>query len=256
MPAQVRWIGHAGFARDRPGGTPTRQTLAVADRLHVDWIEIDVCRSSDGSLLLRHDLMLPSGRRVRSTSADAVRAEDPDVLTIDEAAEVLSPGSAQILVDLKDAAAARAVAAWLATRADSDRWALCSDDLDALLTVRDGAPRIARWRGLPRVAPGRAEPLRRAAACAMRSRLPGQLARLAGEAGAAALTVDRWAITPRLCAEASALGLPVAAWTVNAAPVARRMAAAGVDRLTTDRVVEMRAAIGAQDGAATARCDG
>jgi glycerophosphoryl diester phosphodiesterase len=90
----------------------------------------------------------------------------------------------------------------------------------------------------------------------MRSRLPGQLARLAGEAGAAALTVDRWAITPRLCAEASALGLPVAAWTVNAAPVARRMAAAGVDRLTTDRVVEMRAAIGAQDGAATARCDG
>jgi glycerophosphoryl diester phosphodiesterase len=255
MPSQVRWIGHAGLAGGRPGGTPTRHTLADAARLHLDWIEVDVCRSSDGTLLLRHDLALPSGRRVGSASVDEVRREDPDVLTLDEGAEAIG-SSVPVLVDLKDARDAAAVGAWLAARPDPDRWAICSDDPAALIAVRSAAPRVARWRGVPRVAPGRGESARRVAACALRSLLPPRLESLAGQVGAAALTVDRWAVTPRLCDTARRLGLPVAAWTVNSAPVARRMAACGVDLITSDRVAEMRAALGTQDRAATGRCDG
>jgi len=249
----VLWIGHAGLAGGRPGGTPTRRTLADAERLHVDWIEVDVCRAADGTLLLRHDLALPSGRWVGSSSADEVRREDPEVLTLDEGAEVLT--AVPVLVDLKDPADAPHVAAWLAGRPDPQRWAVCSDDPPALLALRQTAPRIARWLGLPRVASGRGESARRIAACALRSLLPRRLEMLAAQVGAAALTVDRWAVTPRLCDAARRLGLPVAAWTVNSAPVARRMAACGVDYITTDRVAEMRAALGVQDSAATGRCD-
>jgi glycerophosphoryl diester phosphodiesterase len=252
----VRFIGHAGLASGRPGGTPTRQTLADAERLHLDWIEVDVCRSADGTLLLRHDLALPSGRRVGGMSAVDVRREDPDVLSLDEGAEVLGGGAAQVLVDLKDPADAAAVAAWLAGRADPERWAVCTDDVAALQVARERAPRIARWRTLPRVPAGRGERTRRIAACALRTLLPGRLAQLAAEVGAAALSVDRWAVTPRLCAQAQALRLPVAAWTVNSAPAARHMRACGVDLLTTDRVAEMRLALDLQDSGATARCDG
>lgn len=252
----MRYIGHAGLASGRPGGTPTRRTLAAAEELHVDRIEIDVCCAADGTLLLRHDLTLPSGRRVADLDVAAVRREDPDVLTLDEAAEVLTAGSAPVLVDLKDARDAAAVAGWLGARADSSRWAVCSDDRDALLALRDRAPAIERWRSLPRVVQDRVEPVRRIVALSLRSLLPRQLRHLAADVGAAAFTVDRWAITPALCAAASELRLPVAAWTVNSAPVARRMAACGVDYLTTDRVAEMRAALAPQDSAVTGRCDG
>jgi glycerophosphoryl diester phosphodiesterase len=257
MMGSLRWIAHAGLAAGRPGGTPTRHTLAGAERLHVDLVEVDVCRTADGSLVLRHDPLLPSRRPLRATSLAEVRREDPDVLTLDEAAEILAQGGVPTLVDLKEPGDAAAVAAWLGARPDPDRWAVCSDDPAALAEMRDAAPRVARWRSLPHVVAGRGEGVRRIAACAARALLPARLESLAGEVGAAAFSVDRWAVTPALCARARQLGLPVAAWTCNTTGAARRMAAAGADYLTTDRVGAMRAALGrSQDGTATGRCDG
>jgi glycerophosphoryl diester phosphodiesterase len=252
----LRWIAHAGLAADRPGGTPTRHTLSGAERLQVDWLEIDVCRAADGTLVLRHDLLLPSHRPLRALALDAIRTEDPDVLTLDEAAEVLGPSPVPTLVDLKDARDAEAVARWLGQRPDPHRWAVCTDDPEALRQVRATAPHIARWRSLPRVAPGRGEGARRIAASALRSLLPARLPRLVGEVGAAAVSVDRWAVTPALCRVAKAAGTPLTAWTVNDASGARRMQACGADLITTDRVEAMRGALGgSQDGAATGRCD-
>jgi glycerophosphoryl diester phosphodiesterase len=257
MMAGLRWIAHAGLASGRPGGTPTRQTLAGALRLHVDWIEIDVFRTADGNLVLRHDPHLPSHRPLRDLPLEAVRREDAGVLTLDEAAEVLTAGPTPTLVDLKDARDAEAVATWLSRRGDPDAWAICSDDPQALQHARAAAPAVQRWRSLPRVAPGRGEGARRIAACTLRSLLPARLDRLAGEVGAAALSVDRWAVTPALCARAHALHLPVAAWTVNTPKAARRMSACGADLLTSDHVEAMRTALGAsQDSPATGRCDG
>src|SRR5712671_6992909 len=132
MIKSLRWIAHAGLARARPGGTPTRQTLTGAERLRVDWIEIDVCQTADGTLVLRHDLLLPSRRPLRELSLDAVLTEDPDVLTLDEAAEVLGPSPVPTLIDLKDARDAEAVARWLGRRPDPDAWAICADDPNAL----------------------------------------------------------------------------------------------------------------------------
>jgi glycerophosphoryl diester phosphodiesterase len=252
----VRWIGHAGLAGGRPGGTPTRLTLAGAARHRVDWLEIDVCRTADGTLVLRHDLLLPSGRPLRGLTLEEVRGEDADVLSLDDAAEVMVPSGIPTLVDFKDSRDAEAVARWLAQRPDPDSWAICSDDPEALTAARDIAPHVQRWRSLPRVRAGRAEPVRRITASALRSLLPARLDRLATEVVAAGVSVDRWAVTPGLCAAAQRLGLPLAAWTVNTPGAARRMAACGADLITTDRVDEMRSALTSQDGSATARCDG
>jgi glycerophosphoryl diester phosphodiesterase len=259
MMARLRWIAHAGLAGDRPGGTPTRLTLAGAARLRVDWLEIDVCQTADGSLVLRHDLLLPSRRPIRALTLTAVRGEDPEVLTLDEAAEAID-GAVPVLVDLRSPGDADAVASWLGARPDAAGWAVCTDDPVALQVMRSRAPRVARWRSLPRVAPGRGEAVRRIAACALRGVLPHRLGALAEEVGAAALSVDRWAVTPALCARAHGLQLPIAAWTVNAPSAARRMDACGVDYITTDRVEAMRSVLGgsggpSQDGAATGRCD-
>jgi glycerophosphoryl diester phosphodiesterase len=148
------------------------------------------------------------------------------------------------------------VARWLSRRHDPDAWAINTDDPSALETARGTAPHIARWRSLPRVVPGRGEAARRIAACATRALLPARLPHLVDEVGAAALTVDRWAVTPALCAAAHRLNTPLAAWTVNTPRAALRMSAAGADLITTDRVTEIRAALGrSQDGAATGRCD-
>jgi len=189
-------------------------------------------------------------------SLAGLRFADPDVLTLDEAAEVFDGSTVPTLVDLKDPRDAEAVANWLAQRSDPERWAICTDDLSALQVARDRAPDVQRWRSLPHVAPGRGEGVRRIAACALRSTLPARLRRLVEEAGATALSVDRWAVTPRLCAAAHALGVEVAAWTVNTERSARRMSACGADFITTDRPEEMQAALASQDGTATARCDG
>lgn len=256
MAATVRWIAHAGLAAGRPGGTPTRLTLAGAARRKVELLEIDVCRTADGTLVLRHDLELADHRHIRDMTLAALRQADPDVLTLDEAAEVIEGSGVPTLVDLKDARDAEAVVHWLSQRRDAARWGLTTDDLPALQLARESAPEVQRWRSLPQVAPGRGEGTRRIVACALRAKLPAQLPRLIAEAGATALSVDRWAVTPKLCSAAHALGVEVAAWTVNSPRVAQRMAAAGVDYITTDRPEDMRAALASQDGAATARCDG
>ena len=252
----MRWIGHSGLAAGRPGGTPTRHTLASAEQLHLDWLEIDVWRTADGNLVLRHDLLLASGRRVDELPLADVKHDDPDVLTIDDAAEAVEHTGIPTLIDLKQPSDAPAVAAWLAQRPDPDRWAICSDEPAALQAMREQAPAIARWRTLPHVAQGRGEPVRRITASVLRSLLPARLPALAGAVGAAGLSVDRWAVTPGLAAAAHRLGLPLAAWTVNTPGAAQRMSACNVDYITTDKPQEMRAALTSQDSAATARCDG
>jgi glycerophosphoryl diester phosphodiesterase len=94
---------------------------------------------------------------------------------------------------------------------------------------------MARWRTLPVYAPGPDTGVRRLAACATRGLLPPRLERLAAEVGAAAVTVDRWAVTPALCAEAHRLGLAVTAWTVNRPRTAALMRRRGADHVTTDQ---------------------
>lgn len=230
----VQLIGHAGLAASRPGGTHDRAGLDAALALDLARLEVDVARCADGTVVLRHDLLLPSGRPLPAVDLGEARREAPGLLTLDEAVEHLG-GRLPLLLDIKHDAVVDALGGWAAGRADAEQLAVCTDGAAALARLRDRAPRMARWRTVPVYAPGRETAARRLAACALRDLLPRRLERLAAEVGAAAVTVDRWAVTASLCATARRLGLPLAAWTVNRPRVAEAMRRRGADYVTTDQ---------------------
>ena len=236
----VQLIGHAGLAASRPGGAPDRSCLDAALALDLARLEVDVVRCADGRIVLRHDLPLPSGVPLTAVDLSGARCEAPDLLTLDEAVEHLA-GRLPLLLDIKEPTVVPALATWAAPRRDADLHAVCTGGADALRHLREQAPHLARWRTLP-VYHGREDTAHRLAACATRHRLATRLDRLTAEVGAAAVTVDRWAVTARLCAAAHRLGLHLTAWTVNRPRAAAAMRRRGADFITTDRPDLLRTA--------------
>lgn len=274
---RVGWVAHAGLAAYRTGGTPTRDSLSRAVSLGVDWVEVDVCVTGDGRLVLRHDVRLPDGVPLVALTLTELRRADRDLLTLDEAVDAVGSRT-RLLLDIKLAAAAPPLGRWLGRRRTTDALAVCTESRSALLSVREQAPRVARWLSLPDVGSRRPEHV----ACVLRDlshhRHPGQMTRaladlaravaemrqspeagvarlcnvpwrvplpqrlglLAADVGAAALCVHHWLVTPQLCESAHRLGLPVVAWTINRPHRARQVLGCGVDLITTDDVVGVR----------------
>jgi glycerophosphoryl diester phosphodiesterase len=229
----VQLIGHAGLAASRPGGAPDRASLDAALGCGLARLEVDVVRCDDGSIVLRHDLLLPSGRPLPAVDLASARREASGLLTLDEAVEHLA-GRLPLLLDIKEPSVVGALGDWAASRRDCDLLAVCGGGAAALRHLRERAPRMARWRTLPVYAGGEST-AHRLVACGLRHRLAGRLERLSAEVGAAAVTVDRWAVTAALCAAAHRLGLTLTAWTVNHPRSAEAMRRRGADYVTTDR---------------------
>jgi glycerophosphoryl diester phosphodiesterase len=279
----TRWVAHAGLAANRPGGAPTRETLAEALRAGVDCVELDVCVTRDDRLVLRHDARLRTGRRRRlaALTLDELGRRGHPLLTLDEAADLVGD-RVHLLVDVKGREVTRPLARWLCERRRVDVLGVCSDDREVLGELRRRAPRVPRWwslpaipasspqwvrtvvevlaqrgglRGLaPPVADIRAlagdrpwcrEDLLHLAAIPTRRGLPAQLPRLTDEVAAAGLAVAHGAITPALCAAAERMGLLLAAWTVNRVGLARQVMRCGVQIIISDRVVPLRLALAA-----------
>jgi glycerophosphoryl diester phosphodiesterase len=274
-------VGHAGLAIRRLGGSPTRHTLDEALAFDVDRLELDVCHTADGRIVVRHDADLPDGRLVADLDESSLRRVDPGLLTLDDAVEHLD-GRVPMLLDLKTARAAELLGVWFRGRPDLDDFALCTENLTWLLQLRFAAPRVARWPSFPDIGDRRTHHvqrvvvglwrshaslggLRRGAAdmhrAAMqlrhaprvslgrlgglpwRERLPYDIREVCADTGAAGICVHHWVVSDQLVQEAHDLGLHVNTWTVNNPFAARMMADAGVDSVTTDRVELVRLAL-------------
>jgi glycerophosphoryl diester phosphodiesterase len=279
--AATRWVAHAGLAAARPGGAPTRETIDEVLRADVDCVELDVCATADGALVLRHDARLASGRRLSTVTLDELRRRGHDLLTLDEAVEMVA-GRVPLLIDVKTREVATPLARWLQRHRGLDVLGVCSDERAVLIELRRGAPAVPRWWSLPAIPatspewagavvevlaqrrglrglvppltdlgslardrPLCREDLLHLAAIPTRRWLPGQLPRLAAEVAPAGLAVAHGAITPALCAAAERLGLLMAAWTVNRVGLARQVLRCGVQIIISDRVVPLRRALAA-----------
>lgn len=273
-------IGHAGLAATRIGGAPTRASLRRALRLGVDAIEIDVCASADASLVLHHDTRLPVGLRVADLTLEQLRRLDGELLTLEDALEVIGDRT-RVIVDVKTRAAAGPVSDWFGGAGSTVDAVVCSGRTDVLRYLARSTPGAAIWQTFPdfgelphervlRVLSsvaahrghharhlagdlwnvlGRAHKSPRHAAGQLaglpwRTRLPSLLESARGDFGAGGIAVHHALLTPELCAVAHELGMTVVAWTVNSAPVAHHAAACGADLITTDDVVGMRRALG------------
>lgn len=269
-------VAHAGLGISRAGGAPNRVTLQRAVRLGVDAVEIDICATSDGALVLHHDARTQLGVPFSTLKLRELRRAHGGPLTLDEGVAELD-STTRLVLDLKTADAVEPLARWLLRRSDTSRMFVCTERVDALRALTLRAPSTQIWQTFPNVGRHAHERVARVVAglFAHRGRdalrIAGDvagvigrirmqpndtLARLAGvpwqrllprlmgavrdDLGGCGVSVHHALVTPELCAAARANGLTVTAWTCNEPEVAKRVASCGVDMITTDRVQAIR----------------
>lgn len=217
-------LAHRGANRFAPDNTLAAFARAV--ELGADGVELDIHRSRDGGLVVRHDADSPAGMLAEMTLAE-IRAGLPAVPTLGEALDVCvgllvnveiknsprdsdwdpSDRGAELLVEL------------LAAREGRDRVLVSSFNLPSIDRVRSIAPHVPTalltWGKDPVEALLVAESHGHGA-------LHPDLLSVAGAGAAAAAT------------RAHELGLELNVWTVNDPAELARLAAAGIDGLITD----------------------
>lgn len=93
-------VGHRGFGAGEPGGyrENTMASYLAAVRHGLSWIELDVQRSLDGQLVIRHDPVTAGGDFIVTRSADELAADG--ILRLDEVMAELPAGVA-VNIDVK-----------------------------------------------------------------------------------------------------------------------------------------------------------
>ena len=223
LPA-VKRVGHKGAALGAPGNT--LESFEAALRLGVDMIEFDVLRLRDGRLVLAHDY------------ADAARRRP---LTLEEGLDHFAGeayAGVELDVDLKLPGYEPEVVAGLAARGLSERALVSSTYLESLDRLGELAPGLRRGWSVPRarrdytktvLAPGAYILLRYA-----RVRLPARAARML-EAGRFEAVMAHWLlVSPRLVSAVRRSGGQLYVWTVDDPDRIARLAALGVDGVTTN----------------------
>lgn len=244
---QTLIIGHRGAPRRAPENTMASFAAALA--LGAAGVELDVQLSRDGVLVVIHDLTLDRTTSGTGPVSDLTFAElraldagrsfspafaDERIPTLREVADLVR-GKIELQVEIKGTTPG-IVAATVSVLKDArmlDDTLITSFHHALVREVRDVEPRV------------------RTGILLYRTQLPEHPTARAQEAVnlAVAARADHidphvTAVTPELVAFAHASGLGVATWTVDDPDEVRRVAAAGVDRMTTNVPDLARAALG------------
>jgi glycerophosphoryl diester phosphodiesterase len=244
---------HRGASADAPENTLAALRLGFAQG--ADAAECDVRLTADGHAVLLHDA---TTRRTANRSLEVARSTLAELQTLDagswkaaafageriptlDAAITAVPAGRRLLVEIKcgpEIFPAIATALAAAARPPAT-YVLMSFDFAVAAEAKRRFPDIeAHWIvGRESLSAGRA--------AAFDSATLPALATRARSASLDGLNLDR-----RLPLDAAAVrvlhaaGLRVHVWTVDTAPLARRLAAAGVNSLTTNRPEHLRASLG------------
>jgi len=220
------------------GPDNSRTALAGALAAGVDGLECDVCLTADGGLVLVHDPWLPSGTDLEGWAHERTAAELRRAR--------LSGGEAPLFVEELLAVAPRDLVLQFEVKSHADP-ELATRTVEALAVV------------LARAAGRRVEVLSFASAACVGAASLGLPARLVIWADYAPQALARWARRHRVmgvCVEHFLLsrslvaalrrgGLSVTTGTVNDATLLDRVAALGVDAVTSDDPAAVRAAFAA-----------
>ena len=223
----------------RAYGPDNSQTaLAGALAADADGLESDVCLTADGGLVLLHDPWLPFGTDLEGWAHERTAAELRRAR--------LRGGEAPLFVDDLLAATPRELLLQFDVKSHSDP-ELATRTVEALAAT------------LVRAAGRRVEVLSfascacaRAASLGLPARLviwadyaPHALAHWAGRHGVRGVCVEHFVLSRPLVAALRRGGLSVTTGTVNDAALLRRVAAFGVDAVTTDDPAALRARLAA-----------
>ncbi len=145
-------LGHRGLGRGTVAGHDenTVGSMLAALDAGADGVEVDVARTRDASLVVRHDPSLPDGRFL--VDVDRADAEAAGVVGLDELLDALPPGVLvdldlkSVLEDALDPPGARSdalLARLLGTELRRRPVLVTSFDAAALLRLREAAPSAA-----------------------------------------------------------------------------------------------------------------
>lgn len=216
-------IAHRGASRERRENTLAAFTRAL--ELGAAGIELDVHASADGHVVVHHDAMLRSGRRIVQNSLHDLRTEPlPDGSTLPTLDEVLTlvGAAATVYVEIKAPQIEQAVADVLARH--PTRTEVHSFDHRIVHRYReiDPARRTGALSSSYPIDP--VQPL-----LAARAETLWQYCELIDEA---------------LVSIVHEAGARLIAWTVNSEHVAERLATIGVDGLCGDDVTMLQRVVG------------
>lgn len=218
-------IAHRGASRERPENTLV--AFQRAAELGADGVELDVHRSSDGTIVVHHDPRLADGREIRGVTAGqlaSLRVRGESLPTL-EAVLVAVGGSLAVYCELKGQDTTAGTLALLTRPGITPHGgAVHAFDHRLIAEARGIAPQVPR--GVLEVS----YPVESLSA---------------GEAvGARDLWRQAEYVDEALVRAAHAGGLRVIVWTVNDADAMTRFAAIGVDGLCTDDVALARRTLG------------
>jgi glycerophosphoryl diester phosphodiesterase len=219
---RVLVFAHRGANREAPENTVAAMARAV--ELGADGVELDVHRTADGQLVVRHDAATPAGVLCDLTSAE-VAAALPDVPTLGDVLDVCQ--GMLVNVEVKN----------LPGDPDWDPAEGAADLLVGLLGIRAGLDDVlVSSFHLPTVDRVRATAPELATALLSFGLDPLEALVTAVDHGHAALHPDVWTLAEpgEVVRRAHDAGLRVNVWTVNEPDVMLRLRDAGVDAVITD----------------------
>lgn len=215
MPLQT--IGHRGLMGAEPENT--LRSFRRADRMALDAIELDLHLSKDGELVVIHDATVDRTTdgtgQVRDLTLAELRGLDAGLgERVPLFTEVLDAVSAPIQAEIKDRAAARALAEVIERRGLTERVTVISFHDEALRETRALLPEVAL--GL------------------VTGRSTATAPERAAELGAELVSCEFARLSAEVVARCRAAGIGVISWTVNTPDELARARELALDGVVTD----------------------
>jgi len=227
-PPIARKIAHGEWIRTAHGGVPaaapanTIRSLLAALRLDVDLIEVDLRRSADGRLVLWHDSEIdgPDGKLAigehtfRDLSSALERSVGEPLADLATAMRAVD-GKAGLMIDLKEGGLDEPLTEAL-RRTSFAPVVVCGKFRESLVAIGRRHKEVGTSLTLDKAWRAGAE-------------------RPLDQAGTGALTIAWQIAESSFVEQCHALGLAVFAWTVDDRASMRKLLAAGVDGITSNR---------------------
>lgn len=247
LPA-VEIIAHRGASHDAPENTLAAMKLGWEQ--NADGVELDLWLSRDGKLLVFHDqdtrrfekparnikdLTLTEARKLDVGAWKDARFQGEPVPALEDILATVPPGK-RIVLELKDGPELVPEFVRVLRTSGLKPEQLC------VISFQEGTLRASR-KSLPEVAHYFLKGYKKDPETGKEPELE-PLITLCQDAGFDGLNLHSdWPVTPEFAARVKAAKLKLLIWTVDEADTARRLAAAGVDGITTNRPAFLRAAL-------------